>query len=208
MLLSIVDQNGWSTENLSICDPSCWPTIWPKFCLVVISFTMLVERKSLGLNNTLILKIFLFFLVHRNDPKANGKPFQLHQWRWTYYKGSLFPNDVQIHRNDRDVYFRVAQKAIAGQLSAFVSSCLCDFNANHIDSHWTRWATRESIYFMKYFSIKRSAISPGGPPIMYGVVNGFVHIFMYIYYFLTILQPEKRKFYARFKPRITEIQLV
>lgn len=43
---------------------------------------------------------------------------------------------------------------------------------------------------------------------MYGILNGFVHVLMYIYYFLTILQPDSRDYYARFKPRITEIQLV
>lgn len=48
----------------------------------------------------------------------------------------------------------------------------------------------------------------GGPAILYGAVNGSVHIIMYIYYFLTILQPHKRAYFAQFKPRITEIQLV
>lgn len=48
----------------------------------------------------------------------------------------------------------------------------------------------------------------GGPPIMYGVINGSVHVVMYLYYFLTILQPAQQSYYAQFKPRITEIQLV
>lgn len=48
---------------------------------------------------------------------------------------------------------------------------------------------------------------PGGMSVLLGIVNSFVHVFMYSYYFLTAFKPELKQS-AFFKRNITHLQIV
>lgn len=53
-------------------------------------------------------------------------------------------------------------------------------------------------------------IMPGGHSTMLGILNTFVHVIMYTYYFVTIYDRDgvQRKKYDSFKIRLTQLQLV